>query len=100
MNIKLFLVFLFYFFLQATVTVGDVICFFMPVKFIKDDINEWMSDNIKTLAINSSSGFSVAVSPSEVFVTYSNSKFSTSTSIIILPIKTVHNSNLLTHFYK
>lgn len=91
---------IFFCFLQATVTVGDVICFSMPVKFNEEDVNEWMSDNIKTLAVNSSSGFSVAVAPSEVFVTYSNSKFSTSTSIIILPIKTVKNSNLLLIFYQ
>lgn len=76
-------------YLQATVTVGDVICFLMPVKFSEEDTSEWLSDNSKTLTIDSSSGFSVAMAPSEVFVTYSNNKFKTSTSINILPIKTV-----------
>jgi len=77
------------FFLQATVTVGDVICFLMPVKFSEEDAGEWLSDNMKTLAIDNSSGFSIAMAPSEVFVTYFNNKFTTSTSINILPIKTV-----------
>lgn len=67
----------------------------MPVKFNEEYPNEWSSDNAKTLSIDSSSGFSVAMSPSEVFVTYSNNKFSTSTSINILPIKTVQNCYLL-----
>lgn len=77
-----------HFVLQATVTVGDVICFLMPVKFNEEDTSEWSSDNMKTLAVDSS-GFSVAMAPSEVFVTYSNNKFKTSTTINILPIKTV-----------
>lgn len=75
--------------MQATVTVGDVICFLMPVKFSEEDASEWLSDNSKTLTVDSSSGFSLAIAPSEVFVTYSNKKFTTSTSINILPIKTV-----------
>jgi len=75
--------------LQATVTVGDVICFLMPVQFSEEDASEWLSDNMKTLTVDNSSGFSVAMAPSEVFVTYSNNKFMTSTSINILPIKTV-----------
>jgi len=77
------------FILQATVTVGDVICFLMPVKFSEEDASEWLSDNLKTLAVDNSSGFGVAMAPSEVFVTYSNNKFTTSTSINILPITTV-----------
>lgn len=74
---------------KATVTVGDVICFLMPVKFSEEDASEWVSDNLKTLAVDNASGFSVAMAPSEVFVTYSNKKFTTSTSINILPIKTI-----------
>lgn len=74
---------------KATVTVGDVICFLMPVQFSEEDASEWLSDNMKTLAVDNSSGFSVAMAPSEVFVTYSNNKFTTSTSINILPIKTI-----------
>ncbi|VVC36046.1 Invasin/intimin cell-adhesion fragments,Bacterial Ig-like, group 2 [Cinara cedri] len=74
---------------KAAVTVGDVICFLMPVKFNEEDSSKWLSDNIKTLAIDSSSGLGVAMAPSEVFVTYSNNKFTTSTSINILPIKTI-----------
>lgn len=61
----------------------------MPVQFSEDGDSEWLSDNMKTLAVDNSSGFSVAMAPSEVFVTYSNNKFTTSTSINILPIKTV-----------
>lgn len=61
----------------------------MPVKFNEEDVNKWSSDNMKTLTVDSSSGFGVALAPSEVFVTYSSNKFSTSTSINILPIKTV-----------
>lgn len=61
----------------------------MPVKFGEEGASEWLSDNMKTLSVDSSSGFSVAMAPSEVFVTYSNNKFTTSTSINILPIKTV-----------
>lgn len=61
----------------------------MPVKFNEESSSEWLSDNSKTLAVDSSSGFSVAMAPAEVFVTYSNKKFTTSTSINILPIKTV-----------
>lgn len=61
----------------------------MPVKFSEEDASEWVSDNLKTLAVDNASGFSVAMAPSEVFVTYSNKKFTTSTSINILPIKTV-----------
>lgn len=74
---------------KATVTVGDVICFLMPVQFSEEDASEWLSDNMKTLTVDNSSGFSVAMAPSEVFVTYSNNKFMTSTSINILPIKTI-----------
>uniref|UniRef100_A0A2S2NUW2 Nuclear pore membrane glycoprotein n=2 Tax=Schizaphis graminum TaxID=13262 RepID=A0A2S2NUW2_SCHGA len=74
---------------KATVTVGDVICFLMPVQFSEEDASEWVSDNLKTLSVDNSSGFSVAMAPSEVFVTYSNNKFTTSTSINILPIKTI-----------
>lgn len=70
-------------------TVGDVICFLMPLKFSEKDANEWLSDNTKTLTVDRDSGLSVAMAPSEVFVTYSNNKFTTSTSINILPIKTV-----------
>lgn len=62
----------------------------MPVKFNEEDTSEWSSDNMKTLAVDSS-GFSVAMAPSEVFVTFSNNKFKTSTTINILPIKTVKN---------
>lgn len=61
----------------------------MPVQFSEEDVGEWLSDNMKTLAVDNSSGFSVAMAPSEVFVTYTNNKFTTSTSINILPIKTV-----------
>lgn len=63
----------------------------MPVKFDEENASEWLSDNTKTLSIDGSSGFSVAMAPSEVFVTYSNNKFTTSTSINILPIKSVRN---------
>jgi len=64
----------------------------MPVQFSEEDASEWVSDNLKTLSVDNSSGFSVAMAPSEVFVTYSNNKFTTSTSINILPIKTVRSS--------
>lgn len=67
----------------------------MPVKFSEEDASEWVSDNLKTLAVDNASGFSVAMAPSEVFVTYSNKKFTTSTSINILPIKTVCSFFLL-----
>jgi hypothetical protein len=63
----------------------------MPVQFSEEDASEWVSDNLKTLSVDNSSGFSVAMAPSEVFVTYSNNKFTTSTSINILPIKTVRS---------
>lgn len=63
----------------------------MPVKFNEEEASEWLSDNMKTLNVDHSSGFSIAMAPSEVFVTYSNNKFTTSTSINILPIKTVRN---------
>jgi len=67
----------------------------MPVKFSEEDASEWVSDNLKTLVVDNASGFSVAMAPSEVFVTYSNKKFTTSTSINILPIKTVRTFFLL-----
>lgn len=70
----------------------------MPVKFSENDDNKWLSDNIKTLAVDSDSGLSVALAPSEVFVTYSNNKFTTSTSINILPIKTVCNYYNILYF--
>lgn len=70
----------------------------MPVKFSEKDDNKWLSDNIKTLAVDNDSGFSVALAPSEVFVTYSNNKFSTSTNINILPIKTVCNYFIISLF--
>lgn len=71
----------------------------MPVKFSEEDASEWLSDNVKTLAVDNSSGFSVALAPSEVFVTYSNNKFMTSTSINILPIKTVCSYILFYDYY-
>ncbi|XP_050442398.1 nuclear pore membrane glycoprotein 210-like [Adelges cooleyi] len=74
---------------QATVTVGDVICFLMPVKFNEEGLGEWQSDNVKSLTVENLSGFSVAMAPSDVFVTYSNKKFTTSTSVNILPIKEI-----------
>lgn len=80
--------FFFFCYSQATVTVGDVICFLMPEK---EDASVWLSDNSKTLSVNSSSGFGVAMEPSDVLVTYTNNKFTTSTSITILPVKTVCN---------
>lgn len=91
-NLFLDIIYEFFYYLQATVTVGDVICFLMPVKFNEENSCEWLSHNSKTLAVDSSSGFSVAMAPAEVFVTYSNNKFTTSTSINILPIKTVCNN--------
>lgn len=63
----------------------------MPVKFNEDEIGKWQSDNIKSLEIDNLSGISVALAPSDVFVTYYNKKFTTSTGITILPIKDVCN---------
>lgn len=70
----------------------------MPVKFTEESTSEWFSDNPKTLTVDSSSGFSVAMAPAEVFVTYSNKKFTTSTSVNILPIKTVCNYHYIISF--
>ncbi|XP_050431098.1 nuclear pore membrane glycoprotein 210-like [Adelges cooleyi] len=76
---------------RAFVTIGDVVCFLMPVKFNRehDVTGEWKTDNPNALKVQKSSGFAVALAPSDVSVMYSSDMFKTSTSIRVLPIKSI-----------
>jgi len=82
------------------VTVGDVICFALPLKTKFGDVGHWSSSNSEVLLIEEDTGIARAVAPGgPVLVQYHLAgEFVSSTEIDVFPISSVRGDSCFNVF--